>query len=73
MEGAHVVATASRPSFRYLERIGVDVIIGYKAERFEKKVTGVDVVIDPITWGRRTGVSSSGVRRSTAPGKRLST
>ena len=47
-KGAHVIATASRPSFRYLERIGVDVIIDYKQERFEKKVTGVDVVIDPI-------------------------
>jgi NADPH:quinone reductase-like Zn-dependent oxidoreductase len=57
-KGAHVVATASRPSFRFLERIGVDVIIDYKKERFEKEVTGVDVVIDPIggdtqkrSWG----------------------
>ena len=47
-KGAHVVATASRSSFRWLESIGVDVLIDYKKERFEKRVTGVDVVIDPI-------------------------
>ena len=47
-KGARVVATASRPSFPFLERIGVHVLIDYKKERFEKKVTGVDVVIDPI-------------------------
>jgi NADPH:quinone reductase-like Zn-dependent oxidoreductase len=62
-KGAHVVATASRPSFRYLERIGVDVLIDYKKERFEKKVTGVDVVIDPIggdTQRRSWGVLKKG-------------
>ncbi|HET7453457.1 MAG TPA: NADP-dependent oxidoreductase [Thermoanaerobaculia bacterium] len=47
-KGARVVATASRSSFRWLESIGVDVLIDYKTERFEKRVTGVDVVIDPI-------------------------
>src|SRR6185436_6755638 len=47
-KGARVVATASRPSFAFLERIGVQVLIDYKKERFEKKVTGVDVVIDPV-------------------------
>src|SRR5207248_4516662 len=62
-KGSHVFATASRPSFRYLERIGVDVIIDYKEERFEKKVTGVDVVIDPIggdTQRRAWGVRKKG-------------
>ena len=47
-KGARVVATASRPSFAFLERIGVHVLIDYKKERFEKRVTGVDVVIDPV-------------------------
>ena len=62
-KGAHVIATASRPGFRHLERIGVDVIIDYKKERFEKKVTGVDVVIDPIggdTQKRSWGVLKKG-------------
>jgi NADPH:quinone reductase-like Zn-dependent oxidoreductase len=62
-KGAHVIATASRPSFRYLEKIGVDVIVDYKRERFEKKVTGVDVVIDPIggdTQKRSWGVLKKG-------------
>ena len=62
-KGAHVVVTASRPSFRYLEAIGVDVIIDYKKERFEKKVTGVDVVIDPLggdTQKRSWGVLKKG-------------
>jgi len=47
-KGAHVIATASRPGFSFLERIGVDVVIDYRRQRFEKLVTGVDVVIDPI-------------------------
>jgi NADPH:quinone reductase-like Zn-dependent oxidoreductase len=62
-KGAHVVATARRTSFPYLERIGVDVLIDYKAERFEKEVTGVDVVIDPIggdTQKRSWGVLTRG-------------
>ncbi|HEY3124783.1 MAG TPA: NADP-dependent oxidoreductase [Thermoanaerobaculia bacterium] len=62
-KGAHVIATASRPSFRWLERIVVDVIIDYKKERFQKKVTGVDVVIDPIggdTQKRSWGVLKKG-------------
>ncbi|HEY4230998.1 MAG TPA: NADP-dependent oxidoreductase, partial [Thermoanaerobaculia bacterium] len=47
-KGATVIATASRPSFPFLRRIGVDEIIDYRKERFEKKVNGVDVVVDPI-------------------------
>jgi NADPH:quinone reductase-like Zn-dependent oxidoreductase len=47
-KGARVVATASRPGFPFLERIGVHVLIDYKRERFDKRITGVDVVIDPI-------------------------
>jgi NADPH:quinone reductase-like Zn-dependent oxidoreductase len=47
-KGATVIATASRPSFAFLRKIGVDEVIDYKKERFEKKVNDVDVVIDPI-------------------------
>jgi NADPH:quinone reductase-like Zn-dependent oxidoreductase len=62
-KGAKVIATASRTSFRYLRSIGVDVVIDYKKERFEKKVTGVDVVIDPVggsTQKRSWGVLKRG-------------
>jgi NADPH:quinone reductase-like Zn-dependent oxidoreductase len=62
-KGARVIATASRPSLPWLERIGVDVIIDYKKERFQKKATGVDVVIDPIggdTQRRPWGVLKKG-------------
>jgi len=62
-KGAHVIATASRPSFRYLRGIGVDVVIDYRKERFDEKVTGVDVVIDPIggdTQKRSWGVLKRG-------------
>jgi NADPH:quinone reductase-like Zn-dependent oxidoreductase len=45
-KGAYVIATASRPSFRFLERIGVDRIIDYRRDRFEDEVEGVDVVIE---------------------------
>ena len=53
-KGATVIATASRPSFGFLRRIGVDQIIDYKKERFEKKVNDVDVVIDPIGGDTQT-------------------
>jgi NADPH:quinone reductase-like Zn-dependent oxidoreductase len=45
-KGAYVVATASRPSFRFLERIGVDEIIDYRRQQFERMVGDVDVVIE---------------------------
>ena len=47
-KGARVIATASRSSFAFLKRIGVDVVLDYRRQRFEKLVAGVDVVIDPI-------------------------
>ena len=47
-KGAKVIATASRPSFPFLRGVGADEIIDYKKDRFDKKVNGVDVVIDPI-------------------------
>lgn len=47
-KGAEVAATASRPSFDFLQSIGVDQIVDYEHERFEKKVRDVDVVLDPL-------------------------
>jgi NADPH:quinone reductase-like Zn-dependent oxidoreductase len=45
-KGAEVIATASRPSFGFLRRIGVDKVIDYNRERFEDLVHDVDVVIE---------------------------
>jgi NADPH:quinone reductase-like Zn-dependent oxidoreductase len=45
-KGAYVIATASRPSFGFLERIGVDAIIDYRRGRFEDYIDDVDVVIE---------------------------
>lgn len=60
-KGARVIATASRPSFAFLRKIGVDEIIDYKKDHFEKKVNDVDVVVDPI--GGRTQERSWSVLR----------
>src|SRR5262249_41419069 len=46
LKGAEVIVTASRPSFSFLRRIGVDRIVDYKRERFEEQVDDVDVVIE---------------------------
>ncbi len=62
-KGARVIGTASRSSFAFLKRIGVDVVIDYHRQRFEKLVAGVDVVIDPIggaTQKRSWGVLKKG-------------
>src|SRR6266545_669551 len=53
-KGATVIATASRSSFKFLRSVGVDEIIDYKKERFEKKLNDVDVVIDPIGGDTQT-------------------
>ena len=58
-KGAEVIATASRPSFVYLRSIGVDDIIDYKTEHFEKICSEIDVVIDPL--GGETQAKSWGV------------
>src|SRR5262249_27295119 len=46
LKGAEVIVTASRPSFSFLRRIGVDRIVDYKRERFEEQVDDVNVVIE---------------------------
>jgi NADPH:quinone reductase-like Zn-dependent oxidoreductase len=47
-KGAEVIATASRASFESLKKIGVDLLIDYKNDKFYEKVRDVDVVIDPL-------------------------
>lgn len=47
-KGAHVTATASAKDLEFVKGLGADVVIDYKADRFEDKVSGVDVVLDVI-------------------------
>src|SRR5207237_4321255 len=50
-------------SLDYLRSLGVDPVIDYKRERFEKKVHDVDVVLDPLggeTQARSWGVLKRG-------------
>jgi NADPH:quinone reductase-like Zn-dependent oxidoreductase len=47
-KGADVIATASQPSFNSLKKMGITHIIDYQKERFEEKIKGIDVVIDPL-------------------------
>jgi NADPH:quinone reductase-like Zn-dependent oxidoreductase len=60
---AEVAATASEPSFDFLQSIGVAPIIDYKRERFEEKLRDIDVVLDPLggeTQARSWGVIKRG-------------
>ena len=50
--GARVIGTASASNAGYLKSIGVDVVIDYKAERFEDHAKHVDFVLDTV--GRDT-------------------
>ncbi|MBC8113618.1 MAG: NADP-dependent oxidoreductase, partial [Candidatus Saccharimonas sp.] len=47
-KGAHVTATASAKDLEFVRGLGADVVIDYKADRFEDKVSGVDVGLDLI-------------------------
>src|SRR5262249_61693830 len=44
--GFHVVATAGFADLGYVRGLGAETVVDYKTERFEKSVTGVDVVLD---------------------------
>ena len=44
----HVVATAGSADLAYVRRLGAETVVDYKTERFEKSVTGVDVVLDTV-------------------------
>lgn len=45
---AHVIATASPRHASFLRELGVDELIDYTAERFEKRVGKVDLVLDTV-------------------------
>lgn len=47
-KGAIAIGTASAQSSESLKELGVDQVIDYQHERFEEKVTSVDVVLDTI-------------------------
>jgi NADPH:quinone reductase-like Zn-dependent oxidoreductase len=47
-KGAHVIGTASARNHAFLEELGADECIDYRAVRFEDAVKGVDVVLDSM-------------------------
>jgi NADPH:quinone reductase-like Zn-dependent oxidoreductase len=62
-KGATVYATASTHNIDFVKRLGADVVIDYKNERFEDRVRDVDVVFDLIggdTQERSWGVLKKG-------------
>ncbi len=62
-KGARVIGTASSSNAEFLKSIGADVVINYRAQRFEDIVHGVDVVLDTIggdTFERSWGVLKQG-------------
>jgi NADPH:quinone reductase-like Zn-dependent oxidoreductase len=59
--GAYVIATASSQNREYLQSIGADEVIDYRATRFEDVVRNVDVVVDTV--GGDTLVRSEQVLR----------
>jgi NADPH:quinone reductase-like Zn-dependent oxidoreductase len=66
--GAHVVATVAPYDADYLRRLGVERVIDYTAERFDRVVSDLDVVLDTV--GGSTLERSYDVLR---PGGRLVT
>lgn len=62
-KGAQVIGTASSANAEFLKSIGADVVIDYKAQRFEDVVHDADVVLDTIggdTFERSWGVLKPG-------------
>ena len=46
--GAHVTATASGGNLDFVRALGADVVIDYRATRFEDVVCDMDVIFDPV-------------------------
>lgn len=46
--GAHVIATVSTDDVAFAQSLGADEVIDYKTERFETRVSGIDLVYDLI-------------------------
>lgn len=62
-KGANVIATASGAGVAFVQKLGADQVIDYKATRFEDEVRNVDVVLDLIggdTQARSFGVLKPG-------------
>ena len=60
--GAFVAATASQANLDYVATLGADLVIDYRAERFEDRVNGIDLVLDFVggeTLDRSWSVLSS--------------
>lgn len=62
-KGATVIATASESNQAFLKELGADVVIDYKAVKFEDVAKNVDVVLDAVggdTQDRSFGVLKKG-------------
>lgn len=62
-KGANVIATASGAGVAFVQGLGADQVIDYKAARFEDEVQNVDVVLDLVggdTQSRSFGVLKPG-------------
>jgi NADPH:quinone reductase-like Zn-dependent oxidoreductase len=62
-KGAKVIATASERNHEFLRRLGADVVIDYRTQKFEELVRDADVVLDTIgedTLERSYGVLKEG-------------
>ncbi len=49
--GLHVVGTAAFADLDYVRGLGAERVVDYKRERFEDRLTGVDVVLDTVGGG----------------------
>lgn len=68
MRGARVITTVSTQDIEFVQQLGADEVIDYKASRFEKEVRDVDVVFDAVggdTLDRSWGVLKPGGRMIT--------
>ena len=72
VKGAHVIATATGDDLAYVRGLGADVVVDYKAERFEDAAQGVDAVLDTLSGDTRARswavLRDGGVLVSTLPG-----
>jgi NADPH:quinone reductase-like Zn-dependent oxidoreductase len=64
-KGAEVITTSSAENIAFLKLLGANYVIDYKKEKFEEKISDVDLVFDTIggeTQKRSLGVLKSGGR-----------
>lgn len=47
-KGAYVIGTTSDKNIDFVKKLGADEVIDYKNERFEDKLSGIDLVFDTI-------------------------